>query len=362
MTPRERVERALRGGRADRVPFTMYEGFVLPSAAEREMRNRGLCIVQRRVHVHKSRRPNVKTTREVSWEGGQERIRTVHRTPVGTVSELVEPAGSTTWTKEYLFKSPEDYKTLCFLIEDEVFEPNYGAFAQAERDFGGDAFLWAELHAEPLQHLYLYWMGPETYCLEWMDNRDEILALYEAMSRKHRELFRLAADSPAWCVHYGENVVPEMIGRENFEQYHVANYNEAAEILHPKGKIVGAHFDANCRLLAPAIAGCGLDYVEAFTPAPGTDMTLAEARAAWPDKALWLNFPSALHLQPDGEVCRAAFDLLEELDSIDGVLMGITEDIPPHRWQDSCRAIMDGLDRHAAERQALYAPSGKKAG
>jgi len=27
-----------------------------------------------------------------------------------------------------------------------------------------------------------------------------------------------------------------------------------------------------------------LDYIEAFTPAPDTDMTLAAARKAWPDK------------------------------------------------------------------------------
>jgi hypothetical protein len=35
--------------------------------------------------------------------------------------------------------------------------------------------------------------------------------------------------------------------------------------------------------------------------------------------------------------------------------MGITEDIPEHRWRGSCRAIMDGLDRHARERPETYA-------
>jgi len=37
--------------------------------------------------------------------------------------------------------------------------------------------------------------------------------------------------------------------------------------------------------------------------------------------------------------------------------MGITEDVPEHRWRDSFAAIMDGLDRHAADRPDLYAPS-----
>ena len=35
--------------------------------------------------------------------------------------------------------------------------------------------------------------------------------------------------------------------------------------------------------------------------------------------------------------------------------MGITEDVPPNRWRNSYRAIMDGLDRHAAEHPQLYA-------
>ena len=58
--------------------------------------------------------------------------------------------------------------------------------------------------------------------------------------------------------------------------------------------------------LSKAIAGTALDYIEAFTPAPDTDMTLAEARAAWPDKVLWINFPSSVHLKPNAEVEQTA--------------------------------------------------------
>ena len=83
-------------------------------------------------------------------------------------------------------------------------------------------------------------------------------------------------------------------------------------------------------------------------------MTLGEARDAWPRKTIWMHFPSSVHLRPDSEVEQKVFDLLDELDSVDGILMGITEDMPPHRWRDSCRAIMDGLERHARERPDVY--------
>src|SRR5690606_37318231 len=44
LSPRARVERALRGGHGDCVPFTIYESKIPQCVREREMRNRGLCI------------------------------------------------------------------------------------------------------------------------------------------------------------------------------------------------------------------------------------------------------------------------------------------------------------------------------
>jgi hypothetical protein len=125
--------------------------------------------------------------------------------------------------------------------------------------------------------------------------------------------------------------------------------------MHKHGKLIGCHFDANNRLIASAIAATPLDYIEAFTPAPDTDMTLAEARTAWPGKVLWINFPSSVHLRPDAEVEQTTVNLLEEADGVEGLLFGITEDMPPERWQKSCTAIMDGLDRHAVEHAWRYA-------
>ena len=75
-----------------------------------------------------------------------------------------------------------------------------------------------------------------------------------------------------------------------------------------------------------------------------------------PDKVLWINFPSSVHLQPDATVERVAFDLAEQAGATEGFLVGITEDMPPERWQDSCRSIMDGLDRHARTRPDRYTP------
>ena len=356
MTPRQRVECVLQGGRCQAVPFTVYEAKLPQSTVERELRNRGLCIVKRDVPVFRCLRPDVKVTREVNWEGDRQLVRTHYETPAGILSTLDQPAGFTTWHHEKMFKTPDDYKAILSLIRSERYEPCCDAFLRAQADFGDDAIFRTNFGLEPLQELISgQIMDMQTFCIEWIDRRDELLRLYEAVLANRRKVYPLIAASPVLHANYGGNVTPEIIGLETFEKYYVPHYNEAAEIMHRHGKLIGSHLDANCRLLSAAIAATDLDYIEAFSPAPDTDMTLADARAAWPDKVLWLNFPSSLQLKSDAAVEQATVDLLNELESVDGVIMGVTEDVPPERWQGGYRAIMDGLVRHAQENPQLYA-------
>ena len=355
MTPAEKVMTSLRGGHSGSVPFTIYEGMIPQCRAERDMRNRGMCIVERRVPVIKTHTPNVKKKQEVYVENGKTMTRTYIETPAGNLTGLQEAAGFTTWVHEKLFKSPEDYKALMFLIKDEIYEPSYDALIKAKKTNGGDAIFRTSFGLEPLQTFISGgYIDMQDFCMEWMDNRDEILKLYDATVENHREIYPLIAESPASHANYGGNVVPSIIGLEAFEKYYVQHYNEAAEVMHKHGKLIGCHFDDNCGLIAEAIGKTNLDYIEAFTPSPDTDMTLKEAKDAWSDKVLWLNFPSSIHIKSNEDIERKTVELLNELDSVDGIIMGITEDIPEERWRNSCTVIMDGLDKHAKEKSDLY--------
>lgn len=354
MTPRERVERALHGGCADRVPFTIYECMIPQCDVERGMRNRGMCIVNR-LPVFRTHRPNVRTTAEVWWEGERRFTRTHYETPVGTLSTLTEDGGFTTWRHELLLKTPDDYAAIRCYLRDEIYTADYAAIAQAQKDAASDMICRTSFGLEPLQELISGGvMKMEQFCEEWIERRDEVLALYAILVENRRKVYPLVAASPAGHANYGGNVTPEIIGPRVFEEYYLPHYHEAAEVMHRHGKLIGCHFDANNRIIADAIARTPLDYIEAFTPAPDTDMTLAEARAAWPGKVLWINFPSSVHVSPDAVVEQKAVDLLNECETSEGLIVGITENMPPERWQDSCRAIMDGLDRHARENPARY--------
>jgi len=340
MTPKQRVEAALLGEHPDWVPFTVYEGMLPTGEAERRMRNDGLCIVHR-MGVVTAEHEEV-TIERTTFKGDDrvERVRTVVRTPVGELTAVDRPADFTSWHEKRLFTSTKDYEPLYYMIQDRQYVPDYEDFLKVAARMGEDASMRTGIGYEPLQDIIYSYMGLEEFAVQWADNRDRLLRLHELLVEDRRKVYPIVAESPAWTANYGGNVVAEVVGLERFERMIVPHYEEAAEVLHAKGKFIGVHFDANTKLLAPAIARTHLDYIEAFTPHPDTDMTVADARQAWPNKALWINYPSSVHLQSISDIEDMTRQMLKQAAPGERFLIGITEDVPEDRWAGNFEAIL----------------------
>ncbi|MHB8277340.1 MAG: hypothetical protein ACYDIA_06780 [Candidatus Humimicrobiaceae bacterium] len=359
ISPKKRVELALQRKFADKVPFTVYESLIPRSATERLLRNRGMCVVSfgnlafSALNIsgdylgYKTYMPNVKTTLKYYKENGKILVRTDYRTPLGDLYMIHEPTQFNAWCHKRLFKSKEDYKALLFMIKDEQILPDYENVVKMEGLLGEDFILRGNIGYEPFQFLIGDWlyMNTEDFCYEWEDNRDEILKLYDALVENRRKRYEILADSPLTVINYGGNVTPEIIGLQRFEKYYIPNYEEAAETLHKKNKMIGVHFDANCRLLKDAIAKTSLDYIEAFTPFPDTDMDIKDARKAWPDKVLWINFPSSVHLQLQEKIEQVTYKIIDDAGTPEGLIIGITEDLPEDRWKENYVTIMNAIDK-----------------
>jgi hypothetical protein len=344
--PRQRLLAGLRRENAGKPAFTSYECFLPRSAVERRLRNMGMCIVDRTVNVFVTHTPDVKVVTTKYLENGVELVRTDYETPFGNLYTLHQPAGFTFWRKKYIFSEPDDYKKLMFLIDNERYEPNYKSHIRAQELLGDDGLARGTIGSEPLQVLYRDLMGAERFGLEWMDHRDDCIKLYEACVRAVRRRYPVLGGAPAEVFNYGGNFTVEMMGPKVFKEYYMPHYAEAAELLHKTGKLIGSHFDGNCRLIAKLLAESALDYIEAFTPAPDTDMTLAEAVAAWPNKAIWINYPSSVHLRSLDQIAKTTRDLLDAAKGHPGFVVGITEDMPEGRWEQNLLTIMKTIDAY----------------
>ncbi len=345
LSPRERVERAVRFEDIDHVPFTVYECMIHQCEAERIMRNEGLCIVQR-MGLFGHRTPGITGESYTRAENGRSVTTTVTHTPAGDLTQKTEPRGITTWTIEHPFKGPEDYDKLIAMVNAREPFPAYDAFLRKREMMGDDATMRGGVAYEPMQEILYRHMGPMTFAIEWADRRDEVLRLYHALVEERRRIYPILADSPCEMFNYGGNVSPEIVGLPRFLEYYVPHYEECCEVLHAKGKLVGCHFDANTAILADAIAETSLDYIEAWTPPPDCDLSIADARAKWPNKALWINYPSSLFLASDEAMEQATIEMLREAAPGNGFLIGITEDMPPDRWIEGCMTINRAVQEH----------------
>lgn len=345
MTPRQRIRVVLHGDMPDQVPFTIYWIMLPRGERERRLRKAGLAIVER-MALYWEEYPNCEITQREYRENGVRTIRETVRTPAGEVTSVrkVGLAYDSEMHAEHFIKRPEDYRVMEYMIRDVVYYPDYDAYHIAQERLGEDGYVLPHIGYSPLMQMLVQLMGLERFSFDMIERPDEFFSLYDLLCERRRELYQLYADSPAEAVLYGGNVVPNIMGRKRFEQYILPCANECADYLHEKGKLLGMHLDADTRALAPAIAESKLDIIEAFTPPPDCDMSVAEAREAWPDKILWCNFPSSVHVSDDDTIGATAREMLDEAGRGEQFLIGVTEDIPEaHMWR-SLGVIADVLN------------------
>jgi hypothetical protein len=340
----DKIEAVFAGERVDTVPFAL-KGWRIPQCeAERVLRNEGLCIIDSRPG-YSSTSPNTKTEiRHFTRDNVSYQKRTVW-TPVGELTSLtrqgaVEQTERTTWRVEMPFKTPQDYDVVEYMIRDRRYTPAYDAFLKARRQMGGEAFFKTTAPGAPIHTIMYEIMGLETFSIEWAERRDRVLALNDAIAENQRDIYTIIAKSPATVVQCGGNYAPEVLGKERLIDLVLPHWEEITEVLHGGGKLVGSHLDANNRLWAKEIGDSKLDWIEAFTPSPDTDMTMADARQMWPEKVLFINFPSSLHLENTDAIETATKRILREAAPGERLIIGITENVPENRWRESFHTIL----------------------
>jgi len=346
MTGREKLEAVFRGEMAEAVPFAL-KGWRVPSCTlERELRNRGMAILDSR-SVCACRCPNVKESVTTETVNGLVRTTTVYETPRGTLSCAMERQPSaprteqTAWHAEFMFKTEPDYDPIEFMIRDTQAVATYESYTRGLDKAGTDAAFKSSAPGAAIHVLMYQIMGIETFSMEMADRPERVMALHKALVEQHRRIYEVVAKGPADIIQFGGNYAPEVLGKPRFLEFVVPHWQEVCDLFHEEKKLVGAHLDANNKLWAKEIGESGLDWIEAFSPSPDTDMTVAEARAAWPGKILFTNFPSAVHLAEPAVIRDATLQILKDSAPGDRFIIGITENVPDDRWRVSFPIILD---------------------
>jgi len=265
---------------------------------------------------------------------------------VGEVWQTLTPEpvyGTSNWIQEHFIKGPEDYPAVEFYYRDAVYRDNLEVIREARRRLGEDGVVMVRVAKAPLQEMLYQLMGYEQFAVDYLEHRDRFDSLHATLAKRYTELYQLAAETPVEIVQLGDNVSSDVVGRERFRRYLMPEYARLRECLRAACKRLAVHMDGRLRALVDEIGAAELDIVEAITPPPMGDVSLEAARRHWPDKALWINFTSSVHLDPPEAIRAHTRDLLAQAGTRRGFAIGVTEDAPVAALERSLGAIASVL-------------------
>ncbi len=344
MTHRDTLMTVLRGDKADRIPFTIYKWLIPDVPAAEGLRQKGLTPIDA-APVFSVERTDVSWEQEEVIRDGKRLIYSRIGTPVGEVTEVAgfDSVYGSRWIQEHYIKSVDDYKVWQYLCDQTTVKPSFDQFLEADRSMGDDGIVLAWIDPIPVQALLVEQMGTESWSEGVMAYPDEFQSLHESLMRVYKLQVDIAADSPAKVVWLPDNVTGSIMSPKRFDMYCKPAYDYACRVLREAGKLTFAHYDGQNHTLRDNIAATGIDIIEAFTPPPMERMTVAEARAAWPDKVLSLNFPGNLFREPADVIRKWTREYIEQAGDPNGFIIGCTEDFHIPDFEHAFTAIMDGM-------------------
>jgi len=370
LNKRERLDAVLHHREPDKIPWTMYASFPPWGETERRFRNQGLTLIYQHFPIVKVTFPEMEVSEKSKFilENGRGRnvILREFKTPLGSVStqhefiidsipmpgDLIQRFGSEideellSWVTKHPFRKKSDYGVLEYIYKNNKFKPNYEDFIFTDKIVGSDGYIMANMGKSPFQVLLYELMGAEKCYLEIADNPKKLKKLYEVIYDHQKKKFILASKSPATLIWVPDNLTTVLTPPAYFEEYYVPFYNEMADILHKEGKILAIHMDGNLNSLVNIIGKTRIDIIEAFTPPPMGNLSLAEARKAWKDKIIWINFPGSVLASADAKLIEDyTVEMLKSVAPGDNFIIGCTENYPLESWEIAFGAIENALEK-----------------
>jgi hypothetical protein len=345
MTMRERMLALVQGRAMDRVPFVIYDG-ILPVDEVYAHLGRARIGRLRWSAIHRVEHPHCRfESDEYEVDGTRWQRLTLH-TPAGSIYEerAFESGYGSSSIRKHFVEEAEDYLALWAYLEDGVVLEDYGRYLSDEAELGKDGLPLAAIERTPYQQLWVQWVGLDRLSYHTVDVPDRVARTMDLLAARARQIFDLAARSSAPLIDFPDNITAPAIGEKRFRELCVPLYDELAERLSERGAPVFVHMDGDLKPLWGAIAESKVGGIDSLSPAPDNDTTVADAAHMWPDKRLWVNYPSSVHLRSYEGVRAEAENILAGAGHSGRLQIQISENVPHSVWRTSLSAIADAIE------------------
>ena len=341
----ERLEVFWSGEQPDRIPYTIYQNEWKHTATDprwQPLYEKGLGVTWHLSSVKEEWEPGIEMVFDTWMEDGKKHDRRTFKTPVGEIYDLEVDE----WQTKYCLETPKDYRVMTYVVRHTHLLPDYASFEEKARQIAPYGIPLVMMGRTPLQSILVDFVGLEKFAYQLVDLHDEMMELYQALLEKLRQRAALIAAGPGRFVSVLENFTADSLGPVRYRQLLLPVYQELFPILQSAGKIVGTHYDGQLSACKKWIAQAPIDLIESLTPPPEGDMSLAEARAAWPDKLFWSNINVAGYYLPPAELKQLVWQRIQEA-APDGrrLAFEVSEQYPDN-WFESIGTVLDALEEY----------------
>lgn len=243
----------------------------------------------------------------------------------------------------------EELKVATWREENTTWEWDASQYEAVRAEWGDLGAPTVYLPRMNVQSLYLEKMGVENAIYALADFPDTVEAYFRALEASHDRLIEVVNASPIEIINFGENVHAGTLTPELFLKYHLPACRRRCEKLHAPNKFVHAHWDGDCAPLLPYAKETGLDGIDAVTPAPQGDVTLAQVKDALGDDLFLIGGIPAVYFDATFseetliECAREVIDLFAPK-----LILGISDELSSTGEIERVRLIGDIVDDYNA--------------
>ena len=202
-------------------------------------------------------------------------------TPLGTLQEerVFNPESYTYGIRKYMLQSPEDFQIVESLMVHLHARPRWEHFYAWKDALGELAYPYAQLPYSGSGYLMARYMNVEAAVYAVLDEPEKTERFIHAVNACNLRILDTIIDGPFETLiisdNYDSNVQTEVF----FDTYVRDYYTEVARRLHVQGKWLAIHVDGESRGVLRWLAECGVDCVDAVTPAPMFSLSPEAQRA-----------------------------------------------------------------------------------
>lgn len=252
-------------------------------------------------------------------------------TPVGTISEVYhyDDYQLSAYNSEYLLKAPGDFQVLEYILQNETWSFDDEAYQADLERIGSLGVPMFYFRRSPIQGLFIEKMGFETAVLFMHDHPDTISRYIETCTAADEAMYQVLCASPTPIMNFGENIDHYMDPPPIWRKYLAPYYERRNALFKSAGKFTHIHIDGAMKRLLRDIRQSPFDGIEACTPEPQGDVTIAEIKEALGDKVLLDGIPAVYFLSTFSfdNIIECVKELVDRF--YPRLILGISDELPP---------------------------------